>query len=138
MISHFQKRKKRTISANIFLGTAAFIVILLITGFLVFSNIKIKEKKDKLNIQLAAIEKEIEDFQKKNEGLKEGISRVGDEEYVEKVAREELGLQREGERVVGFILPKEQSKQGQERNFWQSDSWWKWFGEKWQWLISRF
>ncbi len=137
MVSQFQKRKKRTISASIFLGTAAFIIILIITGFLVFSNIKIKQKKDKLNAQIAAIEKEIEDLQNKNEGLKEGISRVGDEEYVEKVAREELNLQKEGEKVVGFILPAEQSKQGQEKNFWQPSSWRKWFGEKWQWLKSK-
>jgi len=138
MVSQFQKRKKRKIPTSIFLGTTAFIVILIIIGFLVFSNIQIKQKKDKLNAQVVAIEKEIENLQKKNEGLKEGISRVGDEEYVEKVAREELNLQKEGEKVVGFILPSEQSKQGQERNFWQPDSWWKWFGEKWQWLKSKF
>lgn len=114
------------VSANIFLGTIALIIILLIIGFLVFSNIKIKQNKDRLNAQVAAIEKEIEDLQKKNEGLKEGISRVGDEEYVEEVAREELNLQKEGEKVVGFILPPEQSEQEQKNNFWQPGSWWGW------------
>jgi hypothetical protein len=44
----FEKIKKRTIPASIFLGIAAFIVILIIIGFLVFVNIKIKQEYSEL------------------------------------------------------------------------------------------
>ena len=130
MISQFEKRKNRTFSASFFLSISVFILILTIVGFLIFYNLKIKHKKDELNAQIAIIEQTIEDFQNKNEGLREKISRVGDEEYIEKVAREELGLQKEGERVLDFILPADQLGKEQKKSFWQLKNWWFWLKNK--------
>ena len=130
MISQFEKRKNRTFSASFFLSISVFILILTIVGFLIFYNLKIKHKKDELNAQIAIIEQTIEDFQNKNEGLREKISRVGDEEYIEKVAREELGLQKEGERVLDFILPADQLGKEQKKSFWQLKNWWFWLKSK--------
>jgi len=130
MISQFKKRKNRTFLANFFLSISASILILTIIGFLIFYNLRIKHKRDELNAQIAVIEQAIEDLQNKNEGLIEKISHVGDEEYIEKVAREELGLQKEGERVLDFILPADQLEEEQGRSFWQPNSWWLWLKNK--------
>jgi len=130
MITSFGKRKKGRFSESNFWLILAVIVIIVITGFLVVSNIKLKQKKDKLENQLAAIEKEIKDFQNKNKELEEGISRIGEEEYIEEVAREDLNLQKEGEKVVSFILPPEQTETKEEKKFWPPTYWWKWLKSK--------
>jgi len=137
MIAQFQQRKKKNISVGAFFGSVALIIILLMIGFFVFSNIKIKQTKNKLNIQLAAIEKEIGDIQKKNEGLEEKIAHVGDEDYIEKVAREELNLQKEEEKVVGFIMPslEEEKNSG---NYWYPQNWWGFIKDQWELLKSKF
>jgi len=132
MITNFKKKENKSFSASNFLGIIAVVVILLITGFLVFANIQIKQKRDKLNQQVAAIEKQIKDLQNKNEEFREGISSYENEDYIEKVAREELSLQKQGEKVVGFILPPEQSEKNQGKNFWRPESWWLWIKEKLQ------
>ena len=106
--------------------TVAIIIILVITGFLIFSNIKINQKKDKIDIQLAALEKEISNLQEKNKELKEGISSVGDESYIEKIARQDMGLQKEGEKVVSFITPSEQEETKEKQSSWGPGDWWQW------------
>jgi len=138
MITKFQKKEKKENWMITFFKFSVFILILLAIGFLVFWNIKIKKIKDSLNAQLASIEKEIENLQEKNEALKEGIAHVGDEDYVEKVAREELNLQREGEKVVSFILPESKEEKGSGKHLWQPSYWKEWFSEKWQWIKGLF
>ncbi|MBU3934724.1 septum formation initiator family protein [Patescibacteria group bacterium] len=136
MIAQFKKRGKKAVSAVVFLKLAAFILILLILGFLAFWNIKIKQTKDKVNVQLAAIEKEIENLEEKNEELKEGIVYAEDEDYIEKVAREQLNLQKSGESVVSFIMPsREDENKGKE---WGVKKIGSWFREKWEWLGALF
>ncbi|MBU2539879.1 septum formation initiator family protein [Patescibacteria group bacterium] len=138
MITKFERRKKRIYAATNFLGIIIFIFILVATIYLIISNIKINQKRNKLNAQIEAIKTEIEDFENKNESLKEGISRVGEEAYIEKVAREELSLQKEGEKVVGFILPAEGQKESEEKNYWQPKNWWVFLKDGFGWLKSKF
>ena len=126
MITHFKKRKKEGLSINNFWGIAAIVVILAIIGYLIVANVRVNKRKDKINDQLQNLQKEIGDFNEKNESLKEGILKVGDEDYVEKVAREDLGLQKEGEKVVGFILP-EQKAENTNNDFWNPKTWWQKF-----------
>lgn len=138
MIAKFEKRKKGVFVAVSFLGFVAIIFVLAAIIYLTISNIKISRKKDKLDNQILSIKKEIEDFENKNLDLKKGIEKVGDPEYVEKIAREELTLQKEGEKVVGFILPPNYQKQDEKINYWHPKNWWGWFKNKWSWIVSKF
>jgi len=138
MIPHLQKRKKEGFSPGPFLKTISVVLVLIITGFLVFSNIKINQRKTEVQKQISSIQSEINDFQQKNGQLKLGISKGLDQDYVEKVAREDLGLQKEGESVVGFILPPSQNKTGSSQNFWQPGSIWQGIQNAWHWLVTKF
>lgn len=137
MITKFGKRKKGVFVAVSFLGVVAVIFILAAVVYLAISNIQINRKKDKLDNQIEAIKKEIDDFEQKNIELKEGIEKVGDPEYVEKIAREELNLQKEGEKVTGFILPPDYQKQNESINYWHPKNWWSWVVSKWNWVKSK-
>ncbi|MBU2539913.1 septum formation initiator family protein [Patescibacteria group bacterium] len=138
MITKFERRKKRIYVATNFLGIIISIFILIATTYLIISNIKINQKRNKLNAQIEAVKAEVEDFESKNESLKEGISHVGEEEYVEKVAREELSLQKEGEKVVGFILPVENKEESEARNYWQPKNWWAFLKGAFGWVKNKF
>lgn len=136
MIAQFQKREKKKSWMVTSFKLIVLVLILFVVGFLFFWNIKIKQIKDNLNAQLAAIEKEIGNLQEKNEALEEGIAHVGDEDYIERVAREELNLQKEGEKVVSFILPEPEEES--DKHPWQPSYWGEWFRTKWQWLKDVF
>ena len=138
MVSRFRKTEKGEHLASNVLGIIATVVILVIIGFLVVTNMEIKGKKDKLNVQIEIIKKQIAGLQGKNAILKEGIANVGNEEYIEKVAREELSLQKAGEKVVSFILPPQQEEAKTETKFWKGSYWQLWFSSKWQQIRNMF
>ncbi|MFA5877936.1 MAG: septum formation initiator family protein [Candidatus Staskawiczbacteria bacterium] len=138
MVSRFRKTEKREHSSTNVLGIVAAVVILGIVGFLLVTNIEIKGKKDKLNAQIEIIKKQIAALQGKNDSLQEGIASVGDEAYIERVAREELSLQKPGEKVASFILPPQQEEVKSDTKFWQGGYWRQWFGSKWQWVKGIF
>ena len=137
MIAKFGKRKKSVFFAISFLGIIAVVFILFAIIYLSVSNIQIQKKKARLDRQVEAMQKEIEDFEKKNAELREGIEKVGDLEYVEKIAREELNLQKEGEKVMGFILPPGYQTQSASVNYWNPGSWWSWVKGKWAWIVNK-
>ncbi len=138
MIAKFEKRKKGVFVAINLLGIVAIVLILVVIIYLTISSIKISHKKDRLDEQIASMKREIDDFEKKNIELKEGIEKVGDPEYVEKIAREELNLQKEGEKVTGFILPPDYQEQDEQVNYWHPKNWWSWVVSRWDWLKSKF
>jgi len=137
MIPKFDKRRKRVVSVNNFLIVVAVVMISAAAVFLIFSNINVNQRKNKLNAQIAAIQKQIDGFKEKNASLKEGIAKVGDSEYIEKVAREQLDLQKSGEKVVGFILPP-QEPQNDSTDYWQPRNWWSFIKNQWNWVASKF
>ena len=105
MISKFKKREKTNFSETIFFSILIGILISGIVGFLIFQNIKINQKRAELNSQIEILRKELQELEAKDKLLKAGISQEGDDEYIEKIAREELNYQKEGETTVGFTLP---------------------------------
>ena len=113
--------KKKSWQNLIFSLTIAFFVVLVI-GFLVFSNFKISQRRAELNSRIESLKAEIKILEEKNQDLKQGINQSGSEEYLEKIARENLGLKKEGEDVV-VIKGQEQATtseaQPEEKGFWQ-------------------
>jgi cell division protein FtsL len=76
-------------------------------GFLLYSNIKMFQKRIELNKELQKIDNNLESLTKEKDLLKFRVGETSSKEYLEKVAREDLGMQKPGERVV--IIKKSDS-----------------------------
>lgn len=117
MIANYNKKQKYFIAGGI-LFTAVSVL-------LIIADINIYKNKQRLKAQIANYEKQIAEIKSKNQNLKQGIDQANNNDYIEKVAREELSLQKPGEKVVSFILPPAQQKPEAQKknvfqNFWDS------------------
>lgn len=131
MVAQLQKRKKS------YLGIVlALSVILLLFVFLVVSNIKIKLERNKIDKQISALENQINGLKQKNQLMEESVAQSSDSDQIEKAAREDLNLKKEGETVVGFIMPENNKQEG--GAFWQPSSWGAWLSGLWQSIKSIF
>lgn len=98
------------------------ILSLAIVGYLTFLNLKMNKKRQLLLSQISALEKEIQILEQKNRKLKDDISKIESESFLEKEARERLGLKKPGEEVVVVLPSKENKKEIQATS---SSSWQK-------------
>ena len=124
MIVKFKRKGKESFWQTIFFSTLIGILVLTVIGFLVYENFKVNQRRSKLISRIETLGIEIQELENKKEFFKSGISQVEMEEYVERIAREELNLQKKGEKVVGFILPEEEIKEKTAESFWKK--WWEW------------
>jgi len=139
MITDSGKKRKRDFSGTGFLLKIGAIVFLVVAVALIFVDFKIYQKKRQLTSQINLYKQQIEEIKKKNELLQESITKADDAGYIEKIAREELDMQKEGEKVVSFVMPKQESKEEQKaENFWSTNFWFGWIGQSWQWIKSKF
>jgi len=101
----------------IILGILFFAII----GFLAFSNFRINKKKIELQSQADSLKKEIQILEEKKEQLRAGILEGESETFLEKEARDRLGLKKPGEEVVAVLPPKEttQNTTQQNKSLWQ-------------------
>ena len=101
----------------IILGILFFAII----GFLAVSNFRINKKKIELQSQADSLKKEIQILEEKKEQLRAGILEGESESYLEKEARDRLGLKKPGEEVVAVLPPKETQGTSTQENktFWQ-------------------
>lgn len=125
MITFSRRFKKRKNKKFFFL-----VLLVLLAGvflvFLITLNLKIGQERAKLQRELANLQREIQKSQAGREELISKISRVQSGDYLEKVAREDLNLQKEGEKVFAFVF-KEEAKEGEkdeEETFWEKISDW--------------
>jgi len=93
----------------------AFLIIVLLDA-----NIKIFKEKNKSQKELEKIEKAIEAETKEKDRYNFELGKTDSSEYLEKIAREELGLQKPGEQVI-IIKKQEELKEEKEesQNFFQ-------------------
>jgi len=96
---HFNK-KKASIAFWSFFGLW-FIV------FLLYSNIKIFQKRTELDKNLKTLDSSVESLSKEKDSLNFSLGETNSDEYLERVAREDLGMQKSGEQVV--VIKKEAS-----------------------------
>jgi len=101
----------------IILGILFFAII----GFLAVSNFRINKKKIELQSQADSLKKEIQILEEKREQLRAGILEGESETFLEKEARDRLGLKKPGEEVVAVLPPKETQGTSTQENktFWQ-------------------
>ena len=117
-----KKQKKKKSFQEIFLSVLFVFFTLAIIGLLAVSNFKIRERRKELLAQIETLEKEIQNVENKNQELKAGISESQTQDYLEKEAREKLGLKKPGEEVVAIKKIQSEEKpteQKEEKSLWQ-------------------
>lgn len=129
MLTNFKKNKKRNDKKHYAWYILGFLIFVILV-FLTIKNIGIWQKKQQLVARISGLEKQIHDMKSNNEKLKELIAGVNDDQYIEKVAREELDLQKPGEQVVSFVIPKDDTQKVDvaKQNFLQKL--WSWIAGK--------
>jgi len=119
-------KKRNKVASKIF-STLFFVV--LVSGMLGFlyllirANLKVFEKRRLLNEKALALQKEIERLLQEKKEMEEKLENIQNEAYLEKIAREELNLKKEGEKVVAFPVISEDKRQEIEekkKNFWNN------------------
>lgn len=105
MVPEFHKKQKSG-DEGLFIKilTSVFIILLVV---LAVANVRLYQKKKDLAKQLTIYSEEIKKIEEGNNKLKKEIANTENIEYIEKVAREENNMQKPGEKVVSFLLPKE-------------------------------
>ncbi len=130
MIAKFKRQKKRNSKEETIFQILFSIFTLILIGFLIFSNLKIKQKKEKLIEEIKSLEKDIQTLEVKNRELKAGISETEKESHWEEKAREQ-GYVREGENPIVVLPPnEEQIEKEEEKNIWLPQFWWEWLKSK--------
>ena len=89
---HFNKKKASIVFWAIF--GLWFIV------FLLYSNIKMFQKRTELDKNLETLNASVESLNKEKDSLNFSLGETNSLEYLEKVAREDLGMQKKGEQVI--------------------------------------
>lgn len=127
MISKSRRIRKdshQTIFFSILIGSLLVAVI----GFLIFSNLKISQRRAELTTKIEDFKKEIQILEKKNQELRAGITQTESESYWEERIREQ-GYKKPGEEQI-VVLPPEEIKKEEEKSFWNPQNWWQWVKSK--------
>jgi cell division protein FtsB len=112
----FRKNSLQTIFFSILIGGLLVSAI----GFLIFSNLKISQRRTELTTRIEDLKKEIQILEKKNQELRAGIIQTENESYWEEKIREQ-GYKKAGEEQV-VVLPPEEGEEGEtggQESLWQ-------------------
>jgi len=112
MIAKFRKKKKRSSWKNIFFSMFFIVLFILVIGFLFITNWKINQRRVELTNRIETLKQEVAILEEKNQEIKERISQTESQEYLEKVARDQLSLKAPGEEVV--VVKKETEEEKEE------------------------
>jgi cell division protein FtsB len=112
----FRKDSHQTIFFSIFIGS----LLVLVIGFLIFSNLKINQRRAELIAKIEDFKKEIQILEEKNQELRAGITETYSESYWEERIREQ-GYKKPGEEQVVVLPPAEgeEGKAGGQESLWQ-------------------
>jgi cell division protein FtsB len=103
---HVNKKKVSIVFWTIF---ALWFII-----FLLYSNIKILQKRTELDKNLETLDSNVESLTKERDSLSFSLGETNSSEYLERIAREDLGMQKAGEQVV--VIKKDSTGQQSSSN----------------------
>lgn len=130
-----KKRNKDFFNKELLFKTLGVAVLLLVFVLLV-ANFKMYQKKQELNSQINAYQRQIEDIEKSSQTLKDEIANSDNIDYLEKLAYEQLNQQRPGEKEIIFVTPQKNLETAeQQKNFWDVRNW---FASLFGWIKSIF
>lgn len=97
-------------------------VLVVILVLLVVSNVRIYRRRKAIDLEAKILKEKIEALSQEKTDLHSKIFQSQGLDYLEKVARDDLNLKKEGERVVAFPVveppaPKEENTA--QKNLWQ-------------------
>lgn len=130
MVADFHKKSNRDFFNKQLLYKTAGIAFILLFVVLVVSDIKIYQKKRILTAQISNYQRQINEIKRSSQNLKNEIANADNKDYLEKLAYEQLGQQRPGEKEIIFINSKTKVKEVQKTQ----SSWEKFLS----WIKSKF
>ncbi len=127
MASKTQSKFKKLLFSKMVI--AILLVLVVSIGYLEFKQLN---KRAKYNKEIAELQKQEQELIEKNQALKDSLEYLNNDEYREKIARQQLNLKKEGEIVVNFppaiTAPSpEDTRPDPETN---PQKWWKYFFSK--------
>lgn len=134
MVANFAKKRKRESTGGTLLFQIIGVVSVIVIIFLVAADFNMHKKRQALVSQINFYEQQIQNLKDSNAGLKEEIANADDIDYLEKIAYEQLGEQKPGEKAVTFVASEEKLKEAPK----QESSWTGWLSNTWNWIKSRF
>ncbi|MDP2909616.1 MAG: septum formation initiator family protein [bacterium] len=112
-------KKKENSFKNLVLSLLFGVFAVAVIALLISTNWQIYKKRAGLDPKISQMKAEAELLEQKNIELNENLAYIQSEEYLEKVAREQLDLKKEGEEVI--VIQKEDApEKSKEKN----NSWW--------------
>jgi len=100
------KKRNRTKFINELVPVVIFSTLILgAIVFLIVTNVKINKRRSKMISEINILEEKVKILEEKNKELKEVEVETKSDDYLEKVAREQLDLKKPGEEVV--VIQKE-------------------------------
>ena len=137
MVANFAKKWNREFFNTQLLFKAVGIIFIIIIVVLIILDFRIYQKKKGLASQISSYQKQIEDIKKSSQTLKDEIANSDNADYLEKLAYEQLGQQKPGEKEFIFINPPEKSQEKilPPENFWSSLD--ARVSQSWNWLIDQ-
>ena len=134
MIADFNKKQKNEFSSKKIAFQVVSILFLVIIIILVFADFKMYLKRKELVVEISNYKKQIEGIKKDNQNLRDEIANSNNQDYIEKIAYEQLGEQKPGESEVIFISPPQKTEPlAKTKNPGAV-----WFSQVWQWIKSKF
>ena len=132
MVADFLKKQKREKEDEGLLLKTLSVIFIGLAIFLIISNVRLYQRKQALIKEVENYTLQIKKIEESNGKLKEEIANSDNQDYIEKVAREEINMQKPGEKAVSFILPEEKSKTEENTNILSSNFWTAGFVRFWQ------
>ncbi len=124
MIAKIKKNKRDYSNNNIFALVFLCFFVLMIVFLLVKANLGSKERRAELLAQKQALEMEMEALEEMKKRLEAETLSIEDDEYLEKIAREQFGLKKPGEEVVYIIKEEDEENDIQEEKK-EKKEWWQ-------------
>lgn len=119
MIAKFKKKKRQSkpsLISAVFLG----VLVLVVIGFLVVSNLRINQRRSVLTSQLEDLRQQLQVLQERKAYLEGKISESAHQDFLEKEGRERFNLKKPGEEVVTILPPEEKGEETEkEKGFWE-------------------
>ena len=88
-----KKAKKRT-------NTALLLVLIALAVFIGIELIQVSQRLGEAKVQEASLTRQMQQQQQENEALRSDLAKKDDPDFIKELARDQLGLAEEGERIV--------------------------------------
>ena len=87
-----KKEKKRT-------NTALLLVLIALAVFIGIELIQVNQRLGEAKVQEASLARQMQQQQQENEALRSDLAKKDDPDFIKELARDQLGLAEEGERI---------------------------------------